>query len=467
MTGSLDLAADLTALTGAEYNPRHISADDLEALCVSIRTLGAVKPIIARNGTIVAGHQRTRAMLSMDMTRAPVFHLSADTTVYDEIRFNQLENGTSKDAGDEKACIIDGFDAPGWHVVDPSRGRANFRGRLAAVRDEICILIQRFGPWGGVVCNMAGEVIHAAQYALAAFLTGSPLTVHVLTDDKLAFARKALGHPYGVFSYDGLARTTYIQTLAQMSRLRTGETAKANKSTLYETMAIPYAIARPDLHYVDFGSGHGDYASAMRRRGLHFHDVELFRRAGGALDVRAINRMVDGLAADLAERGRYDGVVCDSVLNSVDSVSAEAAVMTTLNALAKVGGKVFFSGRPQERNEAVERHTKRTNGERRRGVEFVDATGLSAIFRSGHWFYQKFHRREDVAPLCARFGLQIDRHTHGGNSWQVEATKLADMPRDAVGAAFDFEFDMALGADKRLGRHHDMRRAYDDALAKG
>lgn len=460
MSGLLDLEADITALEEAPYNPRFIAEADSEALAQSIATLGLVKPIVARGTTIVAGHQRTRALRKLGVIRAPVYSLSVKTTVYDELRMNQLSNGCDMDAGDEAAFIDGGFSVPGYGVAAPGRVRANFRGSLAVVRDELCGLINRFGPWGGVVATMSGEIVHAAQYALAASLTGSLLTVCVLPDDKVAFARAALSRPYGVFNYDGLERHTYVQTLAQMFRLRSAASGKENRSTLYETMVIPYALANPALRYLDFGSGHGDYASAMRRRGLHFHDVELFRRgAGNAIDVRTVNGMIDKLAADLAA-GQYDGIVCDSVLNSVDSLEAESAVMTTVNALARVGGRVFFSGRPYEKVEAAAKFTKRAGTKSRRAVDFLDANGFTAIYRQGHWFYQKLHRRAEIGALCERFGLRLVRHVHGGNSWQVEAVKVAELPREAVESALTFEFDMQIGPHRRLGRAGDMVAAY-------
>jgi ParB family chromosome partitioning protein len=233
-------------------------------------------------------------------------------------------------------------------------------------------------------------------------------------------------------------------------------------------MAVPFLVENPSGRYLDFGSGQGDYAAALRRRGLRLHDVELFRRgATNALDLRSTNSMIDRLCADLAGHGRYDATVCDSVLNSVDSLDAEAAVMTTLNALTKPGGRVFFSGRPAERNDAAARYTKRADSKSRRAVEFLDANGFTAIFRAGHWFYQKFHSRAEIAPLCGRFGLRLDQHVHGGSSWQAAATKVADLPRDTVRTAFEFEFNIGLGQGKRLGRDGDVCRAYDAAMRAG
>ena len=117
--GVLDLNADITGLRGADYNPRHITPEDLDTLAESIATLGLVKPLIVRKDLLVAGHQRTKALRKLGIDRAAVFRLGRDTTVYDEIRFNQLHNGTDLDGGDENVRIAGGFDDPGFQRGAP------------------------------------------------------------------------------------------------------------------------------------------------------------------------------------------------------------------------------------------------------------------------------------------------------------------------------------------------------------
>ncbi|EKU4728648.1 MULTISPECIES: ParB N-terminal domain-containing protein [Citrobacter] len=90
----LDLNADITPLYGAKYNPRHIDDKELELLADSIKFLGLVKPLIARGDLLVAGHQRTKVLQRLGINTAAVYKLPRETTVYDEIRFNQLHNGT-------------------------------------------------------------------------------------------------------------------------------------------------------------------------------------------------------------------------------------------------------------------------------------------------------------------------------------------------------------------------------------
>jgi ParB family transcriptional regulator, chromosome partitioning protein len=94
----------LAGLKGAEYNPRRIDAESLEALRHSLATLGIAKPIIVSDGLIVAGHQRTRALQTLGYEFAPAILLE-NVGISDEIRFNQLHNGTDFDSGDENAHV--------------------------------------------------------------------------------------------------------------------------------------------------------------------------------------------------------------------------------------------------------------------------------------------------------------------------------------------------------------------------
>jgi ParB family chromosome partitioning protein len=453
----LDLNYDITRLRGAEYNPRHINEDDLTKLAESIRDLGLVKPLIVRGTLLVAGHQRTKALRSLGYTTAPVYVLPRDTTTYDEVRFNQLHNGTDMDGGDEMVRITGGFDALGFTIVEPSRITGNYRSKLANVRTAIADLIVKYGPWGGVVATKSGRVIHAAQYALAAGLTRTKLTTFVIADADEGKYRAFLDRQYGVFSYTHLKKDTFIQTLAQMKRLR-GQT-RGGKSTLYEQHVIPFAMKNKTARFIDFGSGQGDYANAMRKRGLDFFDIELFRRVGASqsIDMREVNTMVTAMTRSLYDNGPYDHVVCDSVLNSVDCRQAETAVMTVLNMLAAKGGRVFFSGRPVEAIEHMNNTTKIQNS--RRYVEFPDKDGFTALYRDGRWFYQKFHTKPEAAAIAPRFGFRALVHSHTGTSWQIEAVKERDLPLDDMLAACDYEFDLPVSDDRRLGRGEDVKAA--------
>ena len=63
---------------------------------------------------------------------------------------------------------------------------------MANVRKELCELILAYGPFGACVATRSGKVIHCAQYALAAALTRTPLTVYVIEDEREAEYRAFL-----------------------------------------------------------------------------------------------------------------------------------------------------------------------------------------------------------------------------------------------------------------------------------
>jgi hypothetical protein len=67
---------------GAPYNPRRIDADQLAALGRSLRTFGAVEPVVAnrRSGRIVGGHQRIKAAEAEGIETLPVVWVELDET---------------------------------------------------------------------------------------------------------------------------------------------------------------------------------------------------------------------------------------------------------------------------------------------------------------------------------------------------------------------------------------------------
>lgn len=89
----------LSELRPADYNPRKISPDAFLKLQDSLRTLGVVKPVILnRDGTLVAGHQRTRAMKAIGMTHTPALLLDRKVRRSDEIAFNLFHNSIETDS---------------------------------------------------------------------------------------------------------------------------------------------------------------------------------------------------------------------------------------------------------------------------------------------------------------------------------------------------------------------------------
>lgn len=448
----------ITDLQGAEYNPRRISKEDLETLRVSVTTLGIVKPIITNGTTIVAGHQRTKALLAQGIKHAPVLSLDVLVNTYDEVRFNQLHNGTDMDCGEEE-CKVDmtGLDykVRDFVEIEPSRLTGNLRCRYATLRREISRLISQYGAWGACVVTESGDVIHAAQYALSCIITETPLLAYVIKDDEVELYQGFLNKSYGVFTYDHLEKDTYIQTLAQMMRLRSDNGAKKeNKSNLYEGFVIP-TISK-EMRVLDFGSGQGDYAKRLRNEGYNISDIELFRRngAGNTFNMRAINRMITNFVSDYKQNGKLDAVVCDSVMNSVDCDKAELSILDFLNFVVKDGGTLYISGRARTFIESLMRTTKHSGITR--GIEFLDEKGYSAMYRKGHWFYQKFHREEQFRLALKESGFKCVDFKTSNSSWQCVAVKETQVSDERAAAAIEYEFNLPISKTDTINRHKDV-----------
>ena len=456
----LDLKHPIADLQGADYNPRRIDPSAIERLCESLREVGVCKPIIVRGNTIVAGHQRTRALRAMGETHAPVFRLSQDTTVYDEVRFNQLHNGTDLDL-DEPVRIGRSLEgASGYIEIEPGEIVGDLLSRGAKLRSEICRLIMSYGTWGSCVATDDGEVIHAAQYALACKMMHKPCLVYVVPTGKKSKARGYLSSQYGVFSYDGIKRDTFVQTFAQMFRLRGGK--KDNKSPTYELMVKPWLKKNPGARVLDFGCGQGDYVRALRAEGYDITGLEFFRRTGDAIDVAQVNRMVDAVIAKL-RHGRFDAVILDYVLNSVDSQQAEEDVLNSIDALCRPGGTLFFSGRSTERVRDLLRHRQAAYKKQiHRNVEFLDENGLTALYRKGTWFFQKFHEPEDIERICRVHGWTIENQHKTPIGFNVQAKKERDIVELMVMVeSLRREFNMPINRGGRtLGRADDIEDAF-------
>jgi ParB family chromosome partitioning protein len=457
----LSLNHPLADLKGADYNPRRIDPSAIERLQESIRILGVCKPIIARGQTIVAGHQRTKALRSIGVTHAPVFLLSKDASTYDEVRFNQLHNGTDLDLGDEQAAVrLPEGTGRGFVEIDPDDIAGNLLSRGAKIRSEICRLMLAYGAWGACVATDDGEIIHAAQYALACKMLGKACLVYVVPAPMKEQARGFLSSQYGVFSYEHIHRDSFVQTFAQMFRLRGGK--KDNKSPTYEVLVKPWLAANPGARVLDFGCGQGDYVKALRAQGVDITGLEFFRRKGDAIDLEQVNRMIDTVTSKLRTAGRFDAVILDYVLNSVDSQQAEEDVLNSIDALCRPGGTLFFSGRSMARVEDLMRHRSAAyKRQMQRNVEFLDENGLTALYRKGSWFFQKFHDDDDIQRMCRVREWTITKRHSTPIGFNIQVQKNRDsLPVGVMVDSLRREFDMPINrAGRTLGRATDIETA--------
>lgn len=442
----------IAGLRPADYNPRVITADVLRRLQESITNLGFCKNIVVtESGLILAGHQRTKAATALGLSTCPAYVLATKAEM-DEVRFNQLHNGTDLDC--PEPVHVPPSSVEGWATIPGAAVEGNLRSIGAATRKDTADLIAKYGPWGNAVATQDGTVICNGQYALTAKLLGCELRVYYVSQERAQAGAGYLTQEYGRFSYAHLPKQTWNQTFAQLYRLRTS-TDHMVESVLYREDVIPWLIDHPKARVLDFGCGQGDYVRSLAKKGYAIQGVEFYARTGQSIDLGKVAKMVHAVADGLRTRGRWDAVVLDSVLNSTDSQAAEDALLGTLRALCRPGGRVFFSARDRAPIGGT-RSTKDASASGKSQTRFLDDSGYTASITHGSWFYQRFHTTEQMTAMVGLFGGTSADVRRRQGCFQCAVTNARPQAAEEAEAALAFEFNLPLPG----GRSH----GYDDLI---
>ena len=446
----------IASIHKADYNPRYISPEKIALLQQSTRELGIIKPIIIRgeDNKILAGHQRSTAEARNGKTHIKAFILSKVNST-DEVRFNQLHNLSECEVSDRAPVIIVRTATPveEFAVVKNSDIEILRPGEKNQAVAQLTKLILRYGQFANAIINESGEVIISAIYAKAVKLLGFDLYVYRISREKEEVALKYFAEQYGVFSYTHIEKKTYMQTLAQKYRLRS---ENRSHSTLYEKAVIPRI--KKEHTILDFGAGQRDYAKMLQGKGYNIHTIEFFLRKQGKdiIWMEEIRNDFARIITQLTFKGQYDVVVCDSVLNSVDSLEAQKSVLISLSALCKKGGQIFWSGIPIKFKEM---HIDRKNTfDNKESSAFLDEYGFTGNFRYGEWYFQKYHTRMEAEELNKKYisdryqlldrGEPATGEFHG-SSFQVITINEKKVSEQEMIDALTFEFSLPLPGGKR------------------
>lgn len=444
---------NVNSLTPAPYNPRRITAEQSAALADSLRELGCILPPIVNRGNrvIIAGHQRTKAAKAAGIESVPCFFVEGISTA-DEMTFNQLHNGT--DQSRNAATLLSGAQ-DGFSEMAASDFRVDYAPGTSV--KEVCKLILRYGNvFCAVVCGR--RVFIGAPYIKACQNLRLKVNVSAIPAAKMSVAEKYLTQGYGEYSYDSLPKETYVQGLAQLFRhTEKTEGQKQWASMTYERLALPYISARPTPPSVlDFGCGRGAYITALARRIPHALGVEFYNNNRKAIDIAKGNRQIDALCRHLERHGRFDVVICDSVLNSVDSMDAELSVLGCLNALCRQDGRIFCSGRSLvDVKRRMQAKVSADNSDKRM-ISFLDSDNFTAILRAGHWYYQHYHDRASLARSLSTVGLEIEKWFDDGMVFRAAVKKARELTKDELTKYVGFEFSLPLPGGRRYRRAQDV-----------
>lgn len=450
---------DIDDIKGAEYNPREIKEEKLETLKESIEKLGFILPIIVNkeNNTIVAGHQRTKTAKKLGIKKVPAFIIEG-ITISDEINFNQLHNGAENNSTYTSTIISDKYKKGTFQEIDPDDINVSRDIINAQVVSHICKLIETYGNVFSIIISN-DVIVFQEEYAYACKILNKKCNAYICKSEDENDVKKYFSQDYGKFYYSNLEKNTFVQGLAQMHRSLSkekGNKKKANASVLYEKMVFPYLEKKYNVKSIlDFGCGKGTYVNHLDKR-YEAIGVEFYNNNGKQINVSKGNKQIDRLIKYLQNRKEkyFDVVVCDSVLNSVDSLEAESAVMTIVNLFTK--DIAFVSGITLKK--ALRQNERRKVGANMDNLRFLDDNNFTASFRNGQWYYQHFHSQKDVYKLAKRHGFIVEEYFETSSAWKVKLKKVKELTKEEYIKAIDFEFNLPLPNNKTYNRHEDVKR---------
>lgn len=442
-----------TDIKPADYNPRRISDSAFAELKGSLKTLGFILPIIVNreNMTIVAGHQRTKAAMAIGLTEAPCYYVSG-IDIESEVRFNQVHNGIELEPDIHSECL--NVRAPGFYD-DIAAEDFIIKDSKATIVKDMCQLMVNYG---NALCAIVigSECVFGNNYIKAAKITGMPIHCCFVEESKRAMFEYYFKQDYGVFSYDHIERGDFVQGLAQPPRLKV-----LPWSCLYE-IAVPHLQNedRKSVKVFDFGCGKAQYITKLHKQ-LGYRNaigLEFFNHNTVGISVEHGQEMVDDFIAFVKANGKFDYVICDAVINSVNTQEAEDAVLMCLNLFCKMGGKIFISGRNLEYMKQQTEANRNTTP--MMSINFFDENGLTAIMKQGQWFFQKFLTNEGVDKIIKRMGFDVFVRKKSSGYFFIGAYKTKDFPKEEYAKAVDYEFNLKLPNNRRYNRHGDVKELF-------
>ena len=438
----------------ADYNPRRISDEQIEQLKGSISKIGFVIPVLVnkKNNVIVAGHQRTKTSRLLGIKEVPVMYVDK-MDIGDEIKFNQIHNVVDASSKDIPILTNSEYEKERFILID-HKDITQSDTMVTCVK-EICKLLVKYGNvLSCVICR--NQVLLGNEYVNACKLLNIDINAYICDDAKFDDINFYFRQEYGKYYYGDIEKHTYVQGLAQMHRsTEEVEGKRSNKSKLYETMVLPYLQSHQVDTILDFGCGKGAYIQMLSKKKKAV-GVEFYNNNGKQINITKGNRQIDDLIEHLKSEKTFDVVVCDSVLNSVDSMEAEESVLGCLNLFCK--DRMFISGRCLSFIEG-RKNLKRDVGNTLRYLDFLDGDNFTANYRQGQWYYQHYHTQEDFEKQLEKFGFVVVRSNWVGASFQVECRKVRELEKEAYIKAVDFEFNLPLPNGKRYGRNEDVKKA--------
>ncbi|MFI6469892.1 ParB N-terminal domain-containing protein [Streptomyces sp. NPDC050516] len=464
-----DPAYPLSKLRPADYNPRRLSEESFVRLQGSLRRHGVVKPVILNaDGTLVAGHQRTKGLKAIGQTTTPAMILPQKVRLQDEIKFNLLHNRVETESSVvyAEAGPIGQWCWIPWQTIQVEESKN------LPFQQAIAFMTAAHGPWGSVVIDDQGRVVLNAEYAAVAKTQRFDVLAWTVASFDAGQLVEDLTGEYGVYDWSGLEGQAPVwnQHIVQPNRLREHSSkAKADKvrykSEVWERLVLPRLTTSDRV--VDFGAGHGDYARHLRSKGYQVWDYEPYRTLKGkySLDIRGIVSMLRGLEREL-DNGLFEVVVLDSVINATTSLDYQHWVLLTVNALCAKDGQVCIGTRNLERELAYENSEHSISRDSTR-LAFLDHENVDMRFVRGKWQKIRYHTPESLRGLLSRYFEDVQLSDTTRATVKAVCRKPRVFPIEEYREAFENEFNMPYPNDFRHDRHGEIVRKLIELIKDG
>lgn len=455
----------LDQIKPAAYNPRFLSDEAFDRLKSSISAFGVIKPIIVNgSGTILAGHQRTKAMEAVGIPTTPAVLLPRNVASDDEVSFNLQHNSLEND---DALVRVPPREALGYHWVHPRDIKVMATGKSAARVGRMGKLLAKHGPWGSAVADADGRIIANQEYASACKRQRFPLLVHY-SGAQAGQVEAVLAADFGIYDGGKSALTPYVQTLLQRYRLRNIAEDKdwrdrqqgSFRSTTWENFVLPWL--QRSHRVLDFGAGRLDYARHLQADGYAVWAYEPFfiavdeqtrqQTVAGrrAFDLAGIGRMILELERTVRRDGLFDVVMLDSVINATSSEQYQDWIFNTVASFLKPDGRLVMG--TLSTRDFLSRNNAEKGVSQRTTIAYMGKDNRAVAYGHGVLYAVKYHDQQTLrAALSPYFGaIEI---TGSGN--QLHATCAAPRLRNRAGtfAALVEEFDMLYPDGRRHGAH--------------
>ena len=444
-------------LTPADYNPRKISDESFKRLQESLTKFGVVIPLIINEDNIlIAGHQRTRAIKSLEFEKVPVYISKDKIGVIDEINFNLRHNRVETNHSRVK-ILKDDIPEGDFCKIDPDEVEVVEKGGALYVM-HLGTFLNRYGEFDGIVVDYKNNILCNSDYAYACKLTKNPILCYKLPKGlEYEFKRYSLVD-YGEYSYDKLNIKSYYQTLLQPP-----QRAKMDKlsSRLYDNVVIPYLAKHksenPSLF--DFGAGKLAYVRKLRKEGYDTYGYEPFFRSlkdRNMLNIGATVNMINIMDKKLRKSGLFDIGVCDTVINATINEDFEDCVMTCCNALLRTDGVMFFA----TRNIGEVTYLNNADSIRSMGtrLDYLDDKNFSVFNAYGVWNVLNFHSPKTFYRLAKKYFENVKVKSISNSVLAICDTPI-ELDVDHVDRCINIEFNMEYPNNYYHNKHESLCEA--------